>query len=383
MRSFSCPALLLALLALLLASCIPGPTLSTPEPDPVISASPVSPTFPPSPAPTATPRPLVVRFAVIGDYGWGGAAEADVAALVHGWQPDIVITVGDNNYPSGSASTIDDHIGQYYHDYIFPYSGAYGPGADVNRFFPSPGNHDWVADGAQPYLDYFTLPGNERYYDFVWGPVHFFAIDSDDREPDGVGRSSVQAAWLEAGLAASTSVWNVVYFHHPPYSSGYHGSTDWMRWPFAAWGADAVLSGHDHTYERLLVDGKPVAAIGRGLVILLGIGEGDTEEQARFLAEKTAGLRIFEDSESKFNLSLLDVKGEALVVSQFTLYGDARKGRRPSFSEAARPEVAAPLVEKFCDFLRAQGVPTQTGVFAAHMLVEIANDGPVTIWLEK
>jgi D-tyrosyl-tRNA(Tyr) deacylase len=137
------------------------------------------------------------------------------------------------------------------------------------------------------------------------------------------------------------------------------------------------------TSGKVTVDGKTIAAIGRGLVVLLGIGEGDTGEQARFLAEKTAQLRIFEDAESKFNLSLLEVNGEALVVSQFTLYGDARKGRRPSFSEAARPEVAAPLVEKFCEFLREQGVPTQSGVFAAHMLVEIANDGPVTIWLEK
>ncbi len=137
------------------------------------------------------------------------------------------------------------------------------------------------------------------------------------------------------------------------------------------------------THASVHVDGQTVGAIGRGLVVLLGIGEGDTEEQARFLAEKTAQLRIFEDAEGKFNLSLLDVKGEALVVSQFTLYGDARKGRRPSFSDAARPEAAAPLVDKFCEFLRAQGVPTQTGVFAAHMLVEIYNDGPVTIWLEK
>lgn len=137
------------------------------------------------------------------------------------------------------------------------------------------------------------------------------------------------------------------------------------------------------THASVRVDGQTVAAIGRGLVVLLGVGEGDIEEQARFLAEKTAQLRIFEDTEGKFNLSLLEVKGEALVVSQFTLYGDARKGRRPSFSDAARPEVAAPLVDKFCDFLRAQGVPTQTGIFAAHMLVEIHNDGPVTIWLEK
>jgi D-tyrosyl-tRNA(Tyr) deacylase len=134
---------------------------------------------------------------------------------------------------------------------------------------------------------------------------------------------------------------------------------------------------------KVTVEGKTVAEIGHGLIVLLGVGYGDTEEQARFLAEKIASLRIFEDSASKFNLSLLDVSGEAIVVSQFTLYGDARKGRRPSFSEAARPEVAAPLVEKFAEFLRSQGIPSQTGIFGAHMVVEIENDGPVTIWLEK
>ncbi len=107
------------------------------------------------------------------------------------------------------------------------------------------------------------------------------------------------------------------------------------------------------TSAKVTVEGKTVAEIGHGLVILLGIGQGDTEEQARFLAEKIATLRIFEDAAGKFNLSLLDVSGEAIVVSQFTLYGDTRKGRRPSFSEAARPEVAAPLVEKFAEFLYA------------------------------
>ncbi len=137
------------------------------------------------------------------------------------------------------------------------------------------------------------------------------------------------------------------------------------------------------TSAKVTVAGKTVTEIGHGLVVLLGIGQGDTEDQARFLAEKIATLRIFGDSASKFNLSLLDVSGAAIVVSQFTLYGDARKGRRPSFSEAARPEVAEPLVEKFAAFLRARGVPSQTGIFGAHMLVEIENDGPVTIWLEK
>ena len=134
---------------------------------------------------------------------------------------------------------------------------------------------------------------------------------------------------------------------------------------------------------KVTVDRRIVAEIGRGLVILLGIGQADTEEQARYLAEKSASLRIFENSEGKYDLSLIDVKGSAIIVSQFTLYGDAHKGRRPSFSEAARPEIAAPLVDKFAEYLRAQNIPTQTGIFGAHMQVEIQNDGPVTILLEK
>jgi D-tyrosyl-tRNA(Tyr) deacylase len=134
---------------------------------------------------------------------------------------------------------------------------------------------------------------------------------------------------------------------------------------------------------KVSVDSHTNAQIGRGMVILLGIGHGDGEEQAVYLAEKIANLRIFEDDQGKTNLSVLDVGGEAIVVSQFTLYADTRKGRRPSFIYAADPNVAAPLVERFAELLRGQGVPTQTGQFGAHMLVEIDNDGPVTIWLEK
>ena len=134
---------------------------------------------------------------------------------------------------------------------------------------------------------------------------------------------------------------------------------------------------------KVTVNGQVIAQIGHGLVILLGIGRGDEEEQAVYLAEKTANLRIFEDEAGKTNLSLLDVGGEAIVVSQFTLYADTRKGRRPSFTDAALPDVAEPLVERFAELLRRQGVTTQTGQFGAHMLVEINNDGPVTIWLEK
>ncbi len=134
---------------------------------------------------------------------------------------------------------------------------------------------------------------------------------------------------------------------------------------------------------RVSVGGNTVAEIGHGVVILLGVGPGDGEEQVRYLAEKIANLRIFEDEQGKINRSLLEVRGSAIVVSQFTLYADTRKGRRPSFTEAALPEVARPLVDSFAELLIAQGVPAQTGEFGAHMLVEIDNDGPVTIWLER
>lgn len=137
------------------------------------------------------------------------------------------------------------------------------------------------------------------------------------------------------------------------------------------------------SYASVTVNGQVISKIGKGLLILLGIGHDDGEEQATFLAEKVANLRIFEDEQGKTNLSMLDVKGDAIVVSQFTLYANARKGRRPSFTDAALPEVAAPLVERFVELLRSHGVPTQTGQFGKHMEVEIHNNGPVTIWLEK
>ncbi len=133
---------------------------------------------------------------------------------------------------------------------------------------------------------------------------------------------------------------------------------------------------------RVLVAGRAIAEVGRGLVILLGIGPADGEAQARSLTEKIANLRIFEDEDGKMNLSVLDIGGQAIVVSQFTLYADTRKGRRPSFTAAASPDIARPLVERFAELLRQQGIPTQTGEFGAHMLVEINNDGPVTVWLE-
>lgn len=131
------------------------------------------------------------------------------------------------------------------------------------------------------------------------------------------------------------------------------------------------------------VQEREIARIGKGLLVLLGIGHTDTESQAEYLADKISNLRIFENEAKKMNLSLLDLKGEALVVSQFTLYADTEKGRRPAFTDAALPNIAERLVTRFADLLVAKGVPTQTGEFGAHMVVEINNDGPVTIWLEK
>ena len=131
------------------------------------------------------------------------------------------------------------------------------------------------------------------------------------------------------------------------------------------------------------VGGREVASIGRGYLVLLGVARDDCEAQAAWLARKIAGLRLFEDDACKMNLALADIEGSVLAVSQFTLYGDARKGRRPSFTRAAPPEEAKELYDSFCRLLTAEGVPVEKGVFQAHMEVSLVNDGPVTLWLES
>jgi hypothetical protein len=221
--------------------------------------------------PPALAQPL---FATIGDYGDGSANEGSVASLVYSWAPDFIITMGDNRYGSRD---LDETVGKFYCDSLTDAgSGIYCSGGDslVNRFFPSLGNHDYL-DGAglDEYLNYFNLPGtgvassgtsgNERYYDFIRGPVHFFVIDSQSAR-NSVSDKSTQMSWLQAQLAASSAPWQIVYFHHPPYSSAKHGSSTAMQWPFASWGADAVISGHDHTYERISVDGIAYFVNGLG-----------------------------------------------------------------------------------------------------------------------
>jgi len=137
------------------------------------------------------------------------------------------------------------------------------------------------------------------------------------------------------------------------------------------------------THAKVSVNGKEISRINGGLLILLGIGPDDHEENARTMTKKIAALRIFQDDQDKMNLSVLDCGGEALVVSQFTLYADTRKGNRPSFTGAALPNLAEPLVDRFAALLNEQGVPTQKGEFGAYMQVELENDGPVTIILEN
>ena len=134
---------------------------------------------------------------------------------------------------------------------------------------------------------------------------------------------------------------------------------------------------------KVSVAGQVIAEIGQGFVILLGIAPEDSEDEARYLVEKIIHLRVFEDEQGKLNRSLLEVTGQIILVSQFTLYADTRRGRRPSFTDAAPPEIANALVEHFAELLRQSGAPTQTGAFGAHMLVELTNDGPVTILLER
>jgi tartrate-resistant acid phosphatase type 5 len=279
--------LVLALAIAGVGSC--GRTSLDPGPSPpseLITTRPIPPH--PLPSDPFPPGPALVRFAVIGDYGLDSEPEARVARMVAGWRPDFVITTGDNNYPLGEASTIDANIGKHYARFIGNYRGAFGPGSATNRFWPSPGNHDWDTGTLAPYLDYFTLPGNGRYYDVVVGPVHLFALDSDPREPDGMTEDSVQARWLEATMTASSACFQVAYFHHPAYSSSMHGSTVAMRWPFESWGADAIFAGHDHVYERSRSGGIRHFTVGTSGAEAYGFSTPLPESEARFAGERGA-----------------------------------------------------------------------------------------------
>lgn len=199
-----------------------------------------------------------VCFAEIGDYGYAGMPEFYVADMVKKWNPDFIVSVGDNNYYQGKTSTIKNNISQFYGDYIYNFDAPYELQCNgkafqekINRFFSTPGNHDANnKDKLTPYYNFFTLPGNESYYRFTWGPVTFYSVNSSE------GDIEEQKAWLKKEAGICNTPFKILFFHHPPYSSGSHGNNGYMQWDFYSLGIDAILVGHDHIYERIEKKGQ-------------------------------------------------------------------------------------------------------------------------------
>lgn len=257
---------------------------------------------------------MVTRFAMLGDFGDNSAAEANVAAMVAAQNPDFIVTAGDNRYGTQSyQQTVADHYGAF----VPPVSG--GTSLE-NRFFPSPGNHDYYdGGGINEYLTYFELPGfgavstnssgNERYYDVIEGDVHLFFIDSEAAITSAADMAE-QQAWLQTQLGGSTTAWQVVILHHAPYSSGNHGSNLTMQWDYANWGADAVMAGHDHTYERIAQNGIPFFVNGLGGRSIYSFGTPIQGSEFRYNADY--GAMLVEASPDSMTFSFLDTLGTVI-----------------------------------------------------------------------
>ena len=269
-----------------------------------------------------------MKFIVIGDYGKDSSQEATVAARIKTENPAFILTTGDNNYSDGEASTIVKNVKKYYEPWI------YNPGAPTgqvcegeaaiaqeNRFFPSPGNHDWHAPDLKPYLAFFTqLPknsfGHSRYYDFVKGNVHFFSVDSDPDEPDGNTKTSKQALWLKDRMLASTAKWKIVYFHHSPYSSSSkHGSESDTQWPFEEWGANMVITGHDHIYERIQKGNVTYIVNGLGGAGTYGFGSAISGSKVRYNAMH--GYQVLEATETSLSTKFINMNGS--LIDTYTI----------------------------------------------------------------
>ncbi|MEX1207138.1 MAG: metallophosphoesterase [Acidimicrobiia bacterium] len=250
---------------------------------------------------------------MIGDWGGVPARQQAVRDMIYSWAADAVVTVGDNIYWDGGYDIV---VGTYYHDYIGDYQGAFGAGSPYNRFFPALGNHDYSDGGLAAYLAFFDLPGggvttsgtsgNERYYDARIGPAHFFFLNSNQQEPDGLTPATTQGLWLQSALASSEARWKVVVFHHPPYSSIPGKTSTWMRWPFAAWGADLVLSGDAHVYERLEADGLTYVVSGLGVNNTAFDGPTILESQA-FWSEDAPGALFVTACETSLHMEFRPV----------------------------------------------------------------------------
>jgi tartrate-resistant acid phosphatase type 5 len=255
------------------------------------------------------PANAQTNFAIVGDTGNSSAATA-VADLIKDRSPDHIVTTGDNCYGKVALST---QVGSRYGSYV-----------DFRRFWPSLGNHEYedvCGDKIRAYKAYFDLPNNERYYEVRLGPVHFFIVNSNNQEPDGRSATSKQANWIKSRVQASSAPWQVVVFHHPPFSSGSSGSTTIMRWPFEQWGVDAVFNGHAHDYERILrdddKDGKKIAYFVSGLG---GASKGSfsgTVQGSVFKYNAEFGALFLTATDSQLSFEFRNVKGN--VVDTYTL----------------------------------------------------------------
>ena len=268
-----------------------------------------------------------ITFAAVSDTGnndSGDKEQEDVANLIAGWSPDFIIHAGDVN--QGDSDDYDYECGENYYSYIGNYKGSYGTGATVNKFFSALGNHD----STSKYTNFFTLPGvngntsgNERYYDFEQDFIHVFVINSNSSEPDGRSESSTQAAWLQEQLAASTATWNIVTFHHGAYCSGSsHGSSSTMQWPFEEWGTDAIFSGHNHVYERVLKDENndnvslPYFTVGLGGYDTDSWGSAISGSKAKY--NSNAGALLVEATESSITFTFYSISGTQVDTYSLT-----------------------------------------------------------------
>ncbi|MEM7125382.1 MAG: metallophosphoesterase [Chloroflexota bacterium] len=287
-----------------------------------------------------------IRFAVIGDYGLANRDAEKVADLVKSWSPEFIATVGDNNYPSGEARYLDRNVGQFYHDFLFPYNGQYGSGSDTQRFFPVLGNHDWdsvYCSGSAcsgPYFDYFNIAQDQRYYTFRKGPVRFFMLDSDSREPDGISGLSNQAMWLRTQLAQSDAVWNLVFLHHSPFSSGGHRSDERVQWPFRQWGTDVVFSGHNHVYERIIMDEM--------LYIVNGLGgksrhhlRSDEPDWVQSSYNREYGAMLVDATNETITMQFINVDG--VVIDSHTLTTE-ELDEEPLQSASSQQAISIPIL---------------------------------------
>jgi len=309
-----------------------GTAASAPSSASLSAASPAAATSTPTTATPTTPVPVPAKvvFAVIGDYGVHRKSELAVAKLCKSWKASFVVSVGDNYYSSSKGTGKDcyyNSAGWAYGKWMAgvpKHRGHVVGHAKVNAFFPALGNEDYnLSASVKNFRSYFTLPGNgftsssgsERYYDFVIGRVHFFIVDSDPREPKGVSAHSAQAHWLKSALASSESSWNVVVEHHPPYTSCVFGMSPYMRWPYKKWGADLVLSGHAHVYERVVRGGLTYVDDGLGGAPIHPFASPIAGSKARFNGGFGAMRGIVQGNKLTFEFRTLSGK----VVDRFTL----------------------------------------------------------------